>query len=88
MRKSELEQRLRESDYRISKLTERIEQLEQKNSVYNMDEVYQCIENRKHELVKYIDDFQEFSNKRHQSFSDEIYGHVAKQNAIDRKSVV
>lgn len=82
MRKSELEQRLRESDYRISKLTERIEQLEQKNSVYNMDEVYQCIENRKHELVKYIDDFQEFSNKRHQSFSDEIYGHVAKQNAM------
>lgn len=82
MRKSELEQRLRESDYRISKLTERIEQLEQKNSVYNMDEVYQRIEDRKHELVKYVDELQEFNNKRHQSFSDEIYEHVAKQNAM------
>lgn len=82
MRKSELEQRLRESDYRISKLTERIEQLEQKNSVYNMDEVYQCIEDRKHELVKYVDELQEFNNKRHQSFSDEIYEHVARQNAM------
>lgn len=82
MRKSELEQRLRENDFRISKLTERIEILEQEKGANKIDEVYQCIEDRKSELVKYIDDFQDFSNKRHQSFSDEIYEHVAKQNAM------
>lgn len=82
MRKSELEQRLREHDYRISKLTERLERLEQDSRACRLDEVYQCIEDRKKELVRYVDDFQEFSNQRHQSFSDEIYEHVTRQNAM------
>lgn len=79
MRKSELEQRLREADYRISKLTERMEKLED-SGIHKFQDVYQCIEDRKSELVTYIDGLQDFNNKRHQDFSDEIYGHVAEQN--------
>ena len=92
MRKSELEQKLHESEYRISKLEEKIAALQEKNvksekelekantSVKVLsDTLYDHIANQVRQLVSYTDEYKTFNDDRFQTFSDEIYQHVANQ---------
>lgn len=76
MRKSELEQLIKESNYRLSKLAERIEKLEQENVIEHISNMSQHVDDQKVELVKYVDELQDYNNRRHKSFSDEIYDYV------------